>query len=696
MKITVLNCNSIDSCNIEIEKNLLNIKYAINGTGKTTIARAIIAAIKDNENDGKELLKLKPFKYSQEDGHNPSIIGIENIKSVKVFDEEYLQTCVFLPDELVQGSFDIFIRDAEYEKGMAEIEELTKNIQETFTINKDIDDLIKDFNELSSSFGKPVKTGIHGSSNISKAFKGGNKVINVPPEVADYKDFIQSKNNLKWIKWIIDGQAYLNVSDKCPYCITNISTKKEKIAKISDIYEPKIIEYLNKIVSVFSHLDKYFSDATKDIINEFLNTVDGYTDEQVTFLLEIKTQIDNMNKKFNDAKTIGFHSLKDVNKVIKLLSNQKIDITYYSHLQSEATKEKVNIVNNSIDKLLEKAGVLQGKINLQKKHIEKVVSENKEEINSFLRNAGFAYTVDIVEDTKKQYSLKLIHKDIVDSVSDVKNHLSFGERNAFALVLFMYDTLKENPDLIILDDPISSFDKNKKYAIIDMLFRKEKSFRNKTVLMLTHDFEPIIDMLHHHRDRFELPIAHFLENNNGLLSEKKILRENISTFIDICDSNITKDINEITKLVYLRRKYEILNKKGAAYNLISSILHKRDKPSILSDQNREMTKQEIDEGVSEINSNGLSFNYNQVLHKIKDNANLKKVYFETTSNYEKLHIYRVLFDDKQQHIESSIINKFINQAFHIENDYIYQLNPCDYQLVPQYVIDECDKQMSAI
>ena len=211
----------------------------------------------------------------------------------------------------------------------------------------------------------------------------------------------------------------------------------------------------------------------------------------------------------------------DVNKVIELLSNQKIDITYYSHLQSEATKEKVNIVNNSIDKLLEKAGVLQGKINLQKKHIEKVVSENKEEINSFLRNAGFAYTVDIVEDTKKQYSLKLIHKDIVDSVSDVKNHLSFGERNAFALVLFMYDTLKENPDLIILDDPISSFDKNKKYAIIDMLFRKEKSFRNKTVLMLTHDFEPIIDMLHHHRDRFELPIAHFLENNNGLLSEKK-------------------------------------------------------------------------------------------------------------------------------------------------------------------------------
>ena len=41
-------------------------------------------------------------------------------------------------------------------------------------------------------------------------------------------------------------------------------------------------------------------------------------------------------------------------------------------------------------------------------------------------------------------------------------------------------------------------------------------------------------------------------------------------------------------------------------------------------------------------------------------------------------------------IESDIIQKFINEAFHIENDYIYQLNPSVYQTVPQYVIDECD------
>jgi len=602
MNILINNCNNIDSGTITLEENILNIKYAINGTGKSTISKAIVASINDKINGSKELHKLKPFKHIDTDDNNPSVNGIDSIRLVKVFDEEYTKKYIFLPDELIQGSFDIFIRDDEYEKGMAEINELTKTLQEMFAQDKDIDELISDFNELSASFGNPVKSGIHGSSSMSKAFKGGNKVRNIPTELEDYKEYIQSEDNIKWIKWIIDGRIYLDLHDNCPYCITNLKTKKEKISKVSDIYKPKVIEFLNKIVAVCTRLNKYFSKTTSEIINGFINTVDGYTEEQVKFLLEIKSQIDNMNKKFNDAKYIGYKSLKDVDKVIELLKNQKIDIAYYSHLQSPATKEKVDVINKSIDELLEKAGVLQGKVNIQKKHIEKVIKENKEDINEFLRNAGFDYMVDIIEDDKKQYSIKLIHKDrIGDSVSDVRDHLSFGERNSFSLVLFMYDALKTKPDLIVLDDPISSFDKNKKYAIIDMLFRKGKCFSGKTVLMLTHDFEPIIDMVYHHRDRFDIPAAYFMENYKGCVREKEVKKENIVTFIDICNTNTKRDVNDITKLVYLRRKYEILNERGSAYNVLSNLLHKRDEPSIPNQMNRKMTGEEIEEGAKLIN-----------------------------------------------------------------------------------------------
>ena len=42
---------------------------------------------------------------------------------------------------------------------------------------------------------------------------------------------------------------------------------------------------------------------------------------------------------------------------------------------------------------------------------------------------------------------------------------------------------------------------------------------------------------------------------------------------------------------------------------------------------------------------------------------------------------------------NSVIKKFVNESFHFENDYLFQLNPCKYETVSQYVIDECDKDI---
>ena len=42
---------------------------------------------------------------------------------------------------------------------------------------------------------------------------------------------------------------------------------------------------------------------------------------------------------------------------------------------------------------------------------------------------------------------------------------------------------------------------------------------------------------------------------------------------------------------------------------------------------------------------------------------------------------------------NKVIKKFINEVFHLENDYLFQLNPVEYDTVPQYIIDECDKDV---
>jgi hypothetical protein len=107
-----------------------------------------------------------------------------------------------------------------------------------------------------------------------------------------------------------------------------------------------------------------------------------------------------------------------------------------------------------------------------------------------------------------------------------------------------------------------------------------------------------------------------------------------------------------------------------------------------------MTHKEIDEGMKQIGQDlGVKFDYSQMLKDVKNDEYLKNLYKKTDCNYAKLQIYRVWRNDKDKVNTSKPINKFINQTFHIEHDYIYQLNPFDFQLIPQYVIDECDKEI---
>ena len=71
-----------------------------------------------------------------------------------------------------------------------------------------------------------------------------------------------------------------------------------------------------------------------------------------------------------------------------------------------------------------------------------------------------------------------------------------------------------------------------------------------------------------------------------------------------------------------------------------------------------------------------------------------KIYENTNNNYEKLQIYRIIYDDKD--IEDNVIRKFINETFHIENDYLFQLNPCEYELVPEYIIEQCNDEINKL
>lgn len=42
---------------------------------------------------------------------------------------------------------------------------------------------------------------------------------------------------------------------------------------------------------------------------------------------------------------------------------------------------------------------------------------------------------------------------------------------------------------------------------------------------------------------------------------------------------------------------------------------------------------------------------------------------------------------------NDVIRKYINETFHVENDFLFQLNPCEYDTVPHFVIFECNREI---
>jgi energy-coupling factor transporter ATP-binding protein EcfA2 len=411
-----------------------------------------------------------------------------------------------------------------------------------------------------------------------------------------------------------------------------------------------------------------------------------------------------MVDKLNKIKTLsGFH-FKEGEKVSEKLPAYKIDLQFFHTLNSVRTSEFIDPINESINNLIQNAGHLQGKINIQRREIKGLVEKHQKDINDFLSYAGYRYEVAIVGEGE-QAQLKLRHVDNNGDLNGGGQHLSFGERNAFSIVLFMYECLAKKPELIILDDPISSFDKNKKYAILEMLFRRDAQYclKSKTVLMLTHDVEPIIDTLKSVRGQFNNQVhATYLRLRNGVIDEQWITGSDINTFFQICDKVLKSDQSDIVKMIYLRRSLEVVEDGGRAYQVLSNIFKKREMPEdhrIPKDQNGnsvQLTSEDLAGGIGDITRYipSLPADYPSLVALFSDDKEIRRLYVESNNGYEKLQLTRILLDIET--IDNSVIRKFINETYHIENEFIYQLDPTQFDLIPEYVVKECDRILEEV
>lgn len=701
MRIQIENCNVIDSGSIDIEPHKLNIKYAINGTGKSTIAKAIQAKVTGNEDELKQLL---PFRYEGNvDEHQPSISGLEDFHSIQIFNEDYVNQYVYQPDELIKDSFTIFVKTPDYNRNIAEISHLLENITQTFQSDSGLNELIQILNKFIEGFGKDTQKDFSASSPLMRGLGKGNMIQNIPQGLESYAPYLrhtEGAKNVAWIKWQLSGKDYLEMANQCPYCAGSIETARSKITRVHDVYNAKSVEHLDHLIEAYNDLMPYFPDDVQQKLHEILNNVSNLEDEQKRYLKAIKEDVCYLYNKLLSLKLIGFRSFNEVSQVENDLRNKKIDIETYRYLNSERMRNKINPLNERINSVLAQTRLLQAKVGIQQSLIRTVINENQTEINDFLKYAGYHYTVSIEESESKGYRLLLHYEDHSNTINSVQTHLSYGERNALALLLFMYSIKRETPDIVVLDDPISSFDGNKKFAIMNMLFKKPGHLKGVTVLLLTHEFGTVIDTVNTMSHIFSsISTASFLSTRNGRLQEQIIKKSDIMIYPDIAKKDIEESSNILNKLIYLRRLLEYQNEKGLTWDLLSNVFHIREVPMKKTDEGnlQAMTAEEINTATNNIKIYVPDFSYQIIYRSLSNMPSLISLYDLAETNYEKLQIYRLTKEINQdQKQEERVIQKFINETYHVESDYIFQLDPRVYDTVPQYIVDICDQAINEL
>ena len=699
--IEIKNCNCIKEANIKIEEGTLNIKYGPNGTGKSTISKAIF--LKAHGTDD-ELQTLVPYGA---DGTEKSEVNGVSFNKVKVFDESYVNSYLFKEKSFLKNSFRVFLKSEECEKLANDITELLSELQGVFQKNESIQN-IRTFLPKYAEAIKYNNGEISKKGGVGEFLKGNGAGFDKYDELKAYKPFYDRDmvSVTKWAKWRNDGIRQMH-GENCPFCTDKLKKEIDKENEvISKVFKNSalstannVLEYLNEAVE-----RKYINSDSIAILQDYISSV-GKEDSLVSELQTLGTETEYLYKKIEKIclfkpMNVTHEQLENIDNNLNEMYIDKRQINkFYS---TEFICKLADEVEDKINNLKTNTGKLRGLFIQHEKKMEALISERKKDINQFFLLAGFPYKFEIKPDgeNKAVSYLSPINKEDI-KVSNPDTHLSWGEKNAFSLVMFMFEAVSENADLIVLDDPITSFDKDKKFAVIRRLFDNQKvSFRDKTVLMVTHDMQPLIDYVHNDffkRMGLTTPVkAEYLKNENGIITEYEILGDDLVNTVELTKS-IAKDSNRnmAVRVVNLRKYIELTKPEFAEsdiYEVLSNIIHGR-KIATFSDGETLLEKIKLN-GMNEIEKFLQISSYDDLIESVSSDKLLDIL--NSADTYEKIVTIRLLFERydgllaklKKKYPATC---KFVNETNHIENDYIFQLNPLIFSQIPEIYLSEIER-----
>lgn len=687
-------CNNIKCATITLKPNATTVLHGMNGSGKSSVARAIqLYAGKD----GQTLEVLKPYASES----LPSVEGLPSNSNILVFNEDYVDNTLFKGDmELIENGYKVFVDTPEYRKAAKETDELLADAVKRLRDEGKVAELLSTVNNLLSCFGKVTKQTYSKTSPIAKGVVlSGNLVEHVSPKFKSFTSLIQADNAKEWLLWRGKGGKF-SYQGVCPYCGKTLEQSELEICnEMQAAYGGKYIDSYAKTIATFGEAEVLLSENARTQADAILRgrLEEEPNPENEAFLTSIKVDAEGLRAKLEKIQQLNYSSLKDEDKDADYFEGLKIHVELLEKMNSQFAVERINSINAVLDDLSSRVREIQGAIGRQSCALRKSINASMAEMNAFLQSAGFPYVISIASSDGARCTVSLKPRGLEMNVENLKSHLSYGERNSLAIALFSAQVKSEKPDMIVLDDPISSFDQNKKYAILQRLFSKLKGVcRGITTLLLTHDFETLIMIGKVHKALLCDTSCFYARNDGGVLSLIPVEDDDFNSAVHCFKAIVASDASLPYRIALARRAVEIAYGKSPAWHVLSSLMHRRE---VATMREQELTGEEWKEAKKQLEDIGLKdFNYQDLLTQL-GNAELLFVYDQAPSLVEKICAFRLLADNNagemsqvcnRANIDETVF-KFANEYFHIENLMAYQFDPVKFNTVPAGIIETCDK-----
>ena len=643
MKIQIENFNGISKLDYEIVDNKVNFLFGLSGCGKSSIAKALTRTddIENYQRVGNNISKV-----------DVKVNGNDLIPGKYfVYDKKYMEDIVINKTNN-EDVYTILIGDGEEIKKCKS--DYEKAIKDLLPIKDQLLDVIKAIYD--------IKTKLKLESLSNKKKKSTNLIEKMQSNIDSIPTY---KNGVKYsveeTNWLVEGtkmDPYRN--GKCPFCSKKLTNARK--GKIEEI-----IKFDTKTFNVFK--------KQEDNLQKLNMSIPTWKN---------KKELKSFNEKLIKYLDI-YDSLNEYISFYDRLNNINI-------LEEDIVIKKPPIILNSLlpdfykpitDFYANMKNIKKSLGELKNKTFE-VLNKNTNLINNKLKMLDIPYSIkrEKLDENNKTASYFIYHNSDKNK-KEMSSFLSDGEKNIIGLLLFLIS--HKNDELLIIDDPASSFDEYRRKVIFNFIFEFKQ--QNSTILVLSHDhvfakFATFYKNDNRYNIKVNIGDIDFIENYDDV----KISNIEENDFVTLNELVITR-LKELKKQGIIEMNYQVAanlrlfyepkkTKRKDVYKYLSAIIHEDDYSNII--QLLQDSKYDEEKILRKIkNDTNLSFQYTKLDSNYKNNINIKNF-----SYLEKLFLLRERVKTIElTKEERKLVKDEASNIIHLNMAYEITLNPYKFNII---------------